>query len=182
MTGSVAGDLRTTDVRAITVRHPWCWSIEQAAVDPTAKLIENRSKGALGWSHRGVLFIHAGLDWAPAGAADPRVLDLLPAEATEGMLPAADRSWPGFTFGAITAVAELEDVHPEAGCCAPWGEAKYSTWSGDLITGVTHLVLADVRRLPEPVPARGALGLWRPDPHLVAAVAAQVPLSERLQP
>jgi hypothetical protein len=41
------------------------------------------------------------------------------------------------------------DCHPDAGCCRPWGEP-----------GAYHLVLAHIRRLPAPIPARGQRGLW----------------------
>jgi hypothetical protein len=51
--------------------------------------------------------------------------------------------------GALVAVADLVDCHPDTGCCRPWGEP-----------GAYHLVLAHVRRLRRPIPARGQLGLW----------------------
>lgn len=58
---------------------------------------------------------------------------------------------------AIVAVATLADVHVCDGACSPWAEP-----------GRHHWVLTDVRALAEPVPGRGALGLWRP--HLTEAV------------
>lgn len=54
--------------------------------------------------------------------------------------------------GVIVACAQLVDVHRDAGCCRPWGAS--TGW---------HWVLADIEALAEPVPASGALGLWRPD-------------------
>lgn len=177
----MTGDLDTTDVRAITVRQPWAWSIEAASADPDAKLIENRSGGAAGWKHRGLLFIHAGERWSDRGADDPRVLRILPpAGIDRGRLLReshryADERWHGFRWGAVIAVAHLEDIHLASGCCAPWGEQRYTTASGHLVDQVTHLILADVRRLEDPVPARGMLGLWRPPAEVTADVLAQLP-------
>jgi hypothetical protein len=37
-----------------------------------------------------------------------------------------------------------------------------------------HLVLANPRPLPRPIPATGRLGLWRPDVDLLAAITEQV--------
>jgi len=52
---------------------------------------------------------------------------------------------------AIVAVATLADIHVCDGECSPWAEA-----------GRHHWVLSDVRPVAEPVPCKGALGLWRP--------------------
>ena len=38
-----------------------------------------------------------------------------------------------------------------------------------------HLVLANPRPLATPIPARGRLGLWRPDSDLTAAILAALP-------
>jgi hypothetical protein len=50
----------------------------------------------------------------------------------------------------------------EDGCCAPWGRP-----------GMWHWEVGDVRPLDTPVPARGALGLWRPTPTVLEQVEAQ---------
>lgn len=97
-------------------------------------------------NYRGGLLIHAGLG-VDVGA--------LPPEMT------AD--WPD-QRGAIIVVAELVGCHQAAKCCKPWGFPDCWHWE-----------LADVRPLPRPVPAKGRLGLWIPDPDLLAAVEAQYP-------
>jgi hypothetical protein len=62
----------------------------------------------------------------------------------------------GVTFSAIIGTARLTDVHWAdtnsviGDCCAPWGFA-----------GHAHLNLDLARPLRDPIPCRGALGLWR---------------------
>lgn len=67
--------------------------------------------------------------------------------------------------GAVIAVAEVTGWHLADGrCCPPWG-----------FPDVYHWQLANVRALPEPVPAKGLQKLWRPAPKLIAAVQKQLP-------
>ena len=68
-------------------------------------------------------------------------------------------------YSAIVAVATLTDCHwsEDGTCCGPWGDFKAYHWG-----------LADVIALPEPVPAKGALGFWTPKPDVLAAVEAQL--------
>lgn len=150
--------------RAITVRQPWAWAIARGH-----KFVENRSRGT---SYRGTLLIHAGQAWSDRGATDERVLG-----AWEDQRMPGDPSYPigtsPFEFGAVIAVASLVDSHPDARCCRPWGESEYREGDGDLRTVVHHLVLEDVVPLERPVDAKGALGLWRPSPDVVAAAVSQ---------
>lgn len=69
-------------------------------------------------------------------------------------------------YGAIVAVAHLTGCHwsDDGRCCGPWGEEH-----------IYHWALADVVALPQPVPAKGALGFWTPDTDALAAVRAQLP-------
>lgn len=133
--------------RAITVQQPWAWAITYAGKD-----IENRTQGT---RYRGLLAIHAGLRFSARGSHDPRIL----ASATRLSVPEVDRRQ--LPMGAIIAVAELVDCHPDADCCRPWGESAYREAGGRLRTAVHHLVLEDVRPVYNPVPCRGWLGLWR---------------------
>ncbi|MFK4801727.1 ASCH domain-containing protein [Streptomyces sp. MPA0124] len=68
-------------------------------------------------------------------------------------------------YSAIVAVATITECHfSVAGtCCGPWGEERIYHWQ-----------LADVASLPEPVPAKGALGFWTPGDDALAAVQAQL--------
>lgn len=143
-------------LRALTVRQPWA----QAIVDGH-KDVENRSQG-FPKGYRGPLLIHAGLQWSERGQYDPRVRPLYLAR------------WPeSFALGAVVGVAGVDDIHPAWGCCAPWGEETYPPANPEQRTPgvVTHLRLSDPIALRDPVPARGALGLWTPPRDLRIAVA-----------
>lgn len=72
-------------------------------------------------------------------------------------------AWPDIR-GAILAAAVLDSCHQATdGCCGTWGFPGY--W---------HWILRDVTPLPQPVPARGALGLWRPPAEVLAVVQDQL--------
>lgn len=78
-----------------------------------------------------------------------------------------DQTWPD-QRGVILAVATLTGYHAANAtgplCCAPWGNPDAYHWQ-----------LADVLALPEPVPAKGALGFWTSDPGVLAAVTLLLP-------
>ena len=145
----------------LTVRPPWSWALLHG------KDVENRT-----WStdYRGSLLLHAGARsrWDPDGAASPFVRHEWDRHVRR--IP----GWPGLPFsdvelnrkttlmpfGAVVAVAELVACHlsPDFGgtcgatrtLCSPWAARDQYHW-----------LLSDVRPLPEPVPCRGMLGLWR---------------------
>jgi hypothetical protein len=140
-------------MKTITVQQPWAECIAAGA-----KRVENRTRP---FRHRGPLAIHASRTWSRHGGNSDLVI-----RALAGPLPIGPITEQvgtrvlAITTGAVIAVADLADCHPDQGCCRPWGEP-----------GVYHLALDRVRRLPRPVPARGALGLWNidlPDPREVA--------------
>ena len=131
-------------MRAITVRPPWSWAISHGP-----KRIENR-----GWTRgwRGQLAIHAGKSWDIAGGSSPLVRrDWLAAGHSPTDLT---RRNPLLAQGAIAAVADLVDICTVQGgytdcACGEWAVPFQCHWK-----------LANVRALAEPIPARGALGLW----------------------
>ncbi|MBB3098941.1 hypothetical protein FHR83_006647 [Actinoplanes campanulatus] len=129
------------------------------------KTVENRGQ-TVRW--RGPVAIHASLPWHAAGDRDSRILQL----RRHGLLDGTPR-------GVIVAVAELVDGHQAVvhadltSCCEPWGMCRY----GD--RPAFHLVLANIRKLPRPVPARGALTVgWRVPADVASAVRSQLTLSE----
>ncbi|UCZ88654.1 hypothetical protein [Gordonia sp. WA4-43] len=132
-------------MKALTIRQPWAWAIFHG------KNIENRTQM---WNYRGPLAIHAGKQASEAGWRDRRVRDAV---------VAAPPHWPQPTdLGVILGVADLVDIHFAGDDCTK----TCSTW-GDRTPGIfeprgaiTHLVLENPRKLIEPIPARGALGLW----------------------
>jgi hypothetical protein len=129
-------------MKALTVQQPYAWAIAFGG-----KPVENRRQR---WKYRGPLAIHAGARWASYAADDMRIVLAVANDPDPRHL---------YTFGAILAVVDLVDVHADAACCDPWGEHAAAT-PGDGSHTVVHLVLRDVRPLPEPVPASGRLGLW----------------------
>lgn len=159
------------ELRAITVRQPWAWAIEIGA-----KLVENRSRLT---PYRGPLAIHAGQQFSARGKYDRRVwaeVNRWREAHPDPMLPG---SLPWERTGVIVAVANLVDAHSDESCCRPWGESSYDEAVGGRRLAVAHLVLEDVRALPEPVPCRGMLGLWRPPPEVRDEVAVQLVRAER---
>lgn len=151
-------------MRALTVQQPWAQCIAEGH-----KTIENRSARM---AYRGPLAIHAGTRWSKRGGLDDRAQRAL---WGRGGLDAGAVGFLGaaLPMGAVIAVAELVDCHPDQGCCRPWGESEYAEAGGRNRTAVWHLVLDEVRRLAEPVPCRGALGLWRPPAEVVEAIGRE---------
>lgn len=151
-------------MKAITVRQPWAWAIASGA-----KNIENRTQGS---RYRGPLAIHAGRGWSERGSESPLIRQLHGDRLGFTIPVAPMRNVELFPVGAVIAVVQLVDTHPDTGCCRPWGESAYVGAGGRLRTAIHHLVLDDIRALPAPLPARGALGLWTPDPDLLDALRA----------
>ena len=169
------------EIRAITVKQPWAFAIVHGG-----KVIENRSRGT---SYRGPIAIHAGAAWSDLGANDPFVLNAWTSwlsgrdstmqtpehvrdgwEAADTLEPDNEREQLLLPRGAIIGVADLVDSHQDANCCRPWGMSEYDEGGGRVRTGIHHLVLDDVRELAEPLPCRGALGLWRVPSDLLLTV------------
>lgn len=136
-------------MRAITIKAPWTVPILLGI-----KTVENRRQAT---RYRGPLAIHVSRTWCPNGANTPAVIDTY-TRAHAGPRPTvADRA---LTAGHLVALADLTDCHRDTGCCRPWGEP--GTW---------HLALRHVRPLTTPLPARGARGVWTPDPRVTAALS-----------
>ena len=152
-------------MRVLTVRQPWAWAIIHRGKD-----VENRVR-SLG-PYRGPVAIHAGLMGASFDAAHP---DLWPFD---------ERHVTGRVIGVVDLVGEhsasvidgcgrmVHDCHEHGTCrhhCSPWalGPAPKGGW-------YHHLELANPRPLARPIPARGRLGLWRPDADLEAAIREQI--------
>jgi hypothetical protein len=172
--------------KALTVRQPWAVPITWGF-----KPVENRT-----WDPRfpvgGTFAVHAGRrdagGWDQAGAASPLVQAAWQelCEKEDAWVPALigdarirpplvrGLEYPSLLpFQAITALADLAGAHPSSQClhqdpatlrveyCTPWSEADRF-----------HLVLDNVRRLPEPVPCRGMMNFWTVPDDIRAAVLA----------
>lgn len=155
-------------MRVLTVRQPWAWAIIHGGKD-----VENRSRNIAGF-YRGPVAIHAGL----ARPEQHNMASRAHRAAHGGETPT------DLVFGAIIGVVDLTDAHlsrlargattsgqpmcfndgtPIGRLCSPWA----MTW-------FYHLVVANPRPLAQPIPAKGRLGLWRPDDELRAAIAEQL--------
>lgn len=156
----------------LTVCQPWNWAA--LAPIPAPKRAENRGRRI---GYRGPLWWHAGARsrWDAEGASS-HIIERAWEQYLRTVpdwpgLPAADvtlnRNTTLMPFGAVTALVEVTGCHlhdadegcghdgnwerdPVYGRCSPWA-----------VRGQWHIVFANVRVLPEPVPCRGALGLWR---------------------
>ena len=127
-------------MKALTLTQPWA-----TAIAVGVKSVETRS-----WStrYRGPLAIHAakGMDVdAFAMAAYLRDLRLL--DIPVARLPR----------GAVVARCTLVDVVPVRHIAALTTEERLL---GDYSEGRFAWILEDAEAFPEPIPARGALGLW----------------------
>lgn len=125
-------------MKALTLTQPWA-----SAIVLGHKTIETRS-----WTtrYRGPIAIHAAKGfpkWAREFAETERALGRVPER-----LP----------LGAVIAVARIVDVRPTEELAAEISalERLY----GDYAPGRFGWILEDVELLAEPIPAKGALGLW----------------------
>jgi hypothetical protein len=143
-------------MRALTVRPPWSWAIACGG-----KTVENR-----GWParYRGLIAIHGGARsrWDPDGQESPLIREAWAARArsrpeAHNSICVLKKTTDWMAFGAVVAVAELTACHRPMEC---WTltEDMCSDWAAE---GQFHWVLANIRPLAEPVPCKGALGLWR---------------------
>lgn len=150
--GAVADDLRV-----LTVRQPWAWAIIHGGKD-----VENRTRNIAG-AWRGLVAIHAGLHPYEQDNASSRAHRAARGTKVDTRI----------VFGAVIGVVDLTHVHPdcteivmgygETPVCSAW--AMSDNW---------HLCFANPRPLAQPIPAKGRLGLWRPDEELRAAILDQV--------
>lgn len=131
-------------MKALTIHQPWAELIARGA-----KRVENRT-----WQthYRGPLAIHAGKQLAKGEEQRAKSLSPQP-----------------LALGAIIAVAELvaclyvDELRQKPGTFfAEFGELHAFKWLMDdpFAEGPWCWVLANVRRLPEPIPCAGKQGLW----------------------
>ena len=150
-----------SEMRALTIRPPWSHAIAFWGKD-----VENRT-----WAthYQGDIAIHAGKSPDDGALEDWRIVSALTAPGYE-QIP--------FSLGKVVAVARLYDCHPIpdetglSGCGTPARDDRTcSLWADE--TGY-HWRLRDIRPLRDPVPCKGALGLWRLPEDVEKAVRAQL--------
>lgn len=161
-------------MKAITLTQPWA-----TLVAIGAKQIETRSWAT---AYRGPLAIHAAVGLGPVGgkrglgelcSQEPfcSVLNAWAREYAKGYTdPKSMVERPLMPFGTIVATCELVDVQRIRGqrgfmvigrsSSREWQLTDQERAFGDYTAGRYAWLLADVKMLPEPIPAKGALGLW----------------------
>lgn len=169
-------------MRILTVRQPWAWAIIHGGKD-----VENRVRNIAG-TYRGPVAIHvakADADNAP----ESLWLDHADYYRRRSGKTLAEFSWRDTDRGFIIGAVDLSDVHPVANphfhpiChdlkrpdglreAAERGDGACSTWA--LPNGQWHLVFANPKALPGPIPYKGALGLRTLPDDVAASVWMQI--------
>lgn len=163
-------------MKAMTLHQPWSWAIAHAG-----KRVENRT-----WAPPASIIgqrvaIHAGLrldklalDSVRDAVAAGRISD---AEFVRITAPMNECVRSGFVHGAVESVATIAGAIT-LDCSCSWGdvdfdgavEAVESAW----FMGPIGWLLTNVIALPEPVPCKGAQGLWTLPADVESAVLAQL--------
>lgn len=172
----------TAEMRGLSLWQPWA-----TLVAIGAKKIETRS-----WStpYRGLVVIHAAKS-LPTDARnfmlDSPATSALIAGLTHLHLPYRHDFFENPTRGAIVAVASLVRILATGGTnprmIGPWPHRWVRELSeqeqafGNFEPERYGWFLEDVRALPEPVPCRGALGLWPVPADVLAQIDAQIGVS-----
>lgn len=155
-------------MKAITLWQPWA-----SLIAIGAKKIETRS-----WptKYRGPLAIHAAKS-APLYARALADIDKAFNQPLTGKKEWDPNIWLKLPFGAVLCTCNLVD-------CLEIGVEYMSKWGseiehplptgnelafGDYTPGRFAWILGDIKPLPEPIPTRGAQGLWNWEPPEVAA-------------
>jgi hypothetical protein len=151
-------------MKVLTLTQPWA-----TLVAIGAKHIETRRWST---SYRGPLAIHAAKGLGPVGGKQG-LLSLCRSDPFRSVLLAAGiLGTPALPLGAIVAVCELRGcriIGQELNGDATIAADDMFSWTpilgnerafGNYAPGRYAWLLASVRALPEPIPAKGALGLW----------------------
>ena len=163
------------EMRALTVKAPWSWAIAHGGKD-----VENRTWQPPCWL--GPLAIHAGArsGWDRDGEYSPVVRRAwntwarTRSDAAE-LIGGPTRNSHLIPFGAIVAVAEVNTCHYDGSCYLfPAFDDESGRCSAWAAGGQWHWHLANVRPLADPVPCKGALGLWHLSDEVEKAVRAQL--------
>jgi len=146
-------------MRALTLHRPWDWAILHAGKD-----CENRTwkppASALGQR----LAIHAGKVFDVDG--------MLWMESERGLTVPGKSSHPsGVVTGVVTLVGWITPDCADMLTFEEYDRARASRW----YCGRVGWVLADPIPLAEPVPCRGAQGIWRLPPDVEEKVRRRIP-------
>lgn len=152
-------------MRGLTLTQPWAQLVAQGE-----KKIETRSWAT---TYRGRIAIHAGAGLGPVGG-ERGLVELCQQEPFQSVLAMHGAAWGNLVLrsqlprGAIVAVARLEmclttDPLVFDGFTGAFGDrlTDQERAFGDYSPGRWGWILSDVRPLKQPIPWKGALGLWK---------------------
>ena len=142
--------------RALSIRQPWAWAITDGG-----KTIENRDW--TGCSYRGPILIHASKGGTKRDFADA-VQSIAAMRADLGLPPLQVPERGLLPHGYLVGVARIvgAERHP--------ADFDGRPFRGFAIAGALGLQLADAEAL-EPIPCKGALGLFEVDDELLVLTA-----------
>lgn len=147
-------------MKALSLTRPWTWLVLHGGKD-----IENRV-----WqtSYRGPLLVHGALSKDPDAIAP--FLDLVPPAVRPALGDALrTTSAPGYWTGLLGVVEVVDCCNSQTGRYQEWLACDCGPWA---MPGQAHWQLANPRPFAEPIPCKGALGLWTPASDLLTAAAA----------
>lgn len=135
-------------MKALSLSRPWTTLVLHHGKD-----VENRTWAS---SYRGPLVVHGALSF------DRRAESWAIYALGRSPLSGYERDHPTGLLGTVELVAQCLATKRAEGCdCGPWAMPEQVHWR-----------LADPRPFPEPIPCRGALGLWNVPEHLAAGIPA----------
>lgn len=175
-------------MKALTLTQPWA-----TLVAIGAKRIETRS-----WrtSYRGRLAIHAAKGfpkWAREFTVEPVCYEAVRFHCSRLGIDERFNGFPAYPVGAVIATCSLvncvpvEEVDSASGLFSVTLEplTEQERAFGDYSEGRYAWILEDVRRLPQPISAKGALSLWDWSPIGVefkpVLNGIETPLAQRIQ-
>jgi activating signal cointegrator 1 len=139
-------------MKALSLTQPWA-----TLVALREKSIETRS-----WPtpYRGPLAIHAAKNLKPVGGLEG-LKDLCQTPPFCDALVRAGIAFAGeLPLGAVVAICRLAYCVPVEEVDAIYSPSRNERAFGDYSDGRFAWFLGDIVALPEPIPARGGLGLW----------------------
>lgn len=152
----------TEPMRGLSVRYPWSFCIAKGF-----KPVENRSKRfppAL-----------VGVPVALQSSLKADAVPWLPTREASRALALAEGD-PALSLGAVIAVVRFSASHPWPGGKTGCGDVSWpacTVWS-EIGDGVHHWPAEVIAALTDPVPCKGALGLWRLPDDVEKLVRAQL--------
>ncbi len=157
---------------ALTIWQPWCWGIA-AGLKP----VENRVWAPPARAIGAPLAIHASKRKLTTGDSEEALAFQLLVRIPEVGLRFRGERWPTWRelpLGAVCAVVTLAGaVHESGRVLGPISVERAAAIRRDPFwVGPWGWVLDDVQALLEPVPCRGAQGLWTLPANVEAAVRA----------